>query len=141
MPYVALIDLHGQIPPEFLTQALDDNGDGTADAGIWDAVAAAAAAEVDGMLGQRYAVPFSYPYPALVAHAARLFALDALYKRRGLSGDKNPWEKSADDMRTKLGKVGAGKEPLGPGYDRAKASVSVVKETSKTTSRTGRIAA
>ncbi|MBU4460298.1 MAG: DUF1320 domain-containing protein, partial [Verrucomicrobia bacterium] len=78
MPYVTKADLEGLIPPQFITEALDDDGDGVEDAGLWDKVAAQAGEAVDALLGQRFEVPFAAPVPPLVSQAAKIFAASAL---------------------------------------------------------------
>lgn len=135
MQYVEKVDLHGFLPPQFVVEALDDNGDGQVDEDSWAAVQKAAVQEVDGILGQRYKTPFKHPFPSIVTHAARIFAAEQLYARRGMAGDKNPWTARADEERKKLRLIAEGKAPLGPGFDRAKPSVSVISEPSKTHSK------
>ena len=64
-----------QVEDEFseprLRAALDDDGDGLADAGLLDRVIAAASLAVDGFLEGRYIVPLS-PVPALAQEATDL---------------------------------------------------------------------
>lgn len=140
MRYVELTDLSALIPPATLTEALDDNGDGAADAGLFDGLSSQVSRDIDGRLGQRYLTPFVYPYPALVVSAARIFAVEALYTRRNLTGDKNPFTAQADKWRDKLDLIGAGKEPLQPGQERARPSASAITEPAKTTPGAGALA-
>ena len=139
VPYVALTDLHGKIPPAFLTQALDDDGDGAADAGLWELIASQAGDAIDGVLGQRYATPFD-PAPAIVRTAALIFAAEAVYARRGVSPEQNPWKAQADATRAKLAAIGTGAEPLVPGTERERPSATLIGEASHTFSQTGRMA-
>jgi phage gp36-like protein len=132
MPYVTKADLEGLIPPQFLLEALDDDGDGAEDAGLWDRVAAQAGEAVDALLGQRFAVPFASPLPALVSQAAKIFAASALYRRRGMTSDRNPFAKEEERLSVKLSRIGEGKEPLTPEADRAQDSISVISEDAKT---------
>lgn len=132
MPYVEKADLEGLIPPQFLAEALDDNGDGAEDPGLWDKVAAQASDAVDALLGQRFEVPFAAPYPPLVSQAARVFAASALYRRRGYTADRNPFAKEEERLAVKLSRIGAGQEPLTPDVDRAQDSVSAITEDAKT---------
>lgn len=140
-PYVLIGDITASLAPDFLTQALDDNGDGVADPGVWDSIAAAVAKDIDGRLGQRYETPFSNPIPAIVANAGRIFAMEMLYARRGFAADKNPWTKQADAERTRLTQIAEGKAPLMPEIARKKPSASTITEPAKTTSATGKLAA
>src|SRR4051812_25432138 len=96
MNYVEQTDLVGLLPAATIVQALDDDGDGAADVGIFASVADTVSRDIDGRLGQRYATPFPYPYPAVVTNAARVLAMEALYTRRGKTGDANPFAKQAD---------------------------------------------
>ncbi|WP_448579263.1 phage protein Gp36 family protein [Thermosphaera sp.] len=132
MVYVSQSDLDGLIPPQFLAEALDDNQDNHEDAGLWDKIAAQASGAVDALLGQRYRVPFTPPFPSLVTQAARVFAAYALYRRRGYTDDRNPFAKECERLSTKLSRIGQGLEPLTPEADRANASVSVIAEGAKT---------
>jgi len=138
-PYVTLSDMSARLPAVFLVQALDDDRDGAADPGVWDAVAAAVAQEIDGVLGVRFAVPFSNPLPGPVVTAAQVLAAEALYARRGFQGDdKNPWASQAKQQRALLLQIAKGELPLSPSKTRAQPSASIVAETSKTTSSRGR---
>jgi phage gp36-like protein len=137
--YVQMSDVNGRIPAPFLLEALDDNQDGVVDVEVWQAIQADVQAAIDGKLGQRYPVPFLAPLPAIVSDAARLFACELLYKRRGSADKVNPWFEEADKMRAKLDLIGAGKQPLTPELQRQKPSVSVVGERSKTTSASGKL--
>lgn len=132
MAYFIQSEIESVIPPQFLLDALDDDGDGVADAGLFDRIADQASGEADAILGQRYATPFEAPVPAIVAHAARLFACAIIYRRRGVSEEANPWAAPAKDMASKLGRIASGSEPLTPDADRAQDSVSVISETAKT---------
>ena len=138
-PYVTLSNMNARLPASFLVQALDDNNDGAADAGVWDDVASAVATEIDGILGVRFETPFSNPIPAPVTAAAQILAAEALYNRRGFSGEeKNPYAKLAAEQRKKLGQIAAGELPLGPEIKRTAPSASIVSEPSRASSRKGR---
>lgn len=137
--YVLISDMNAKLPAAFLLQALDDNNDGLADPGVWDDVAKAVAQEIDGILGVRFAVPFTNPVPAAVLTAAQVFAAEALYNRRGMQGDdKNPWTAQAKQQRATLAKIAAGELPLSPELKRAKPSATIIGEPAKTTSHRGR---
>lgn len=131
MAYVALSDLNGKIPPQFIVQALDDDADGAIDTGIWDLIASQAGQAVDARLGQRYEVPFADPAPAIVKEAALIFAAEAVYARR-VGPEQNPWMGMGNAMRSKLDKIGAGEVPLTPEINRQKPSGVIVAEPSRT---------
>jgi phage gp36-like protein len=135
--YVETTDLLGIIPTTHLNEALDDDGDGQPDTGVFDSVADTVSRDIDARLGQRYTTPFSYPYPAVVTYAARMLALEALYARRGQKDDKNPYGKQADAQRAKLDAIGAGTQPLQPGQSRAEPSATAITVPSKTVPAAG----
>ncbi len=139
MAYTDQASLAGSIPPEFLLEALDDDRDGEADAGVWAAVEAAAAGEVDSRLGARYAVPLAAPLPPVVAEAARVFVLELLHQRRGVAPEANPWRPQADAMRRRLEAIGDGAKPLSPGAGKASAPVGIVTSAARTVPASGQI--
>ena len=132
MPYVEQSDIEALIPASFLLQALDDDSDGEADPGVWDKVVSAVADEIDGLLGQKYSVPFAAPYPPAVKAAAKVLMLWSLYQRRGLSGENNPWDSEAKRYRDKLDRIGTGDDPLTPDRVGSKPGGAIVTETAKT---------
>lgn len=142
MTYFTRKSVEGKIPPEFLLDALDDNRDGVEDPGIYDAVAENACTAVDAFLGSRWPVPFpAGSVPPLARQAALVFALEELYQRRGWSENTsppNPWSAQANALRTRLGRISAGEEPLRPDGDGV--PVGTVTEPSRTTSKAGRMA-
>ena len=136
-----MADLTGMIPGPFLIQALDDDSDGAADPAAWNSVAKDASDAVDGVLGGRFPVPFSNPLPAVVIAAAKLFAAEQIYARRGKSAQENPFTKQATEMRAKLEEIAKGEQALAPTVNRAKPSATAITETSKTASKQGGISA
>ncbi len=136
MSYIALTDIEGKIPAPFLTQALDDDGDGVMDA--HEQVLASASKAVDALLGGRFTVPFSAPLPAIVADAATVFFCEQCYQRRGFTAEANPWAAQADAMRKRLDKIASGMLPLSPTVVRANASGTLISEPSTTFDAAGR---
>ena len=132
MSYIAQSDLSGMVPPAFVVEALDDDRDGSADASAWTAVEADAASQIDSRLGGRYTVPFTEPLPALVIEAAKVFCAEALYLRRGQSGDANPFLSRANDLRKRLQAIGAGEMPLSPTAAKTRPPVSVITGSMRT---------
>ena len=107
MPYLELSDLTGQIPPQFLTQALDDNNDGYIDA--WDQVQAAVQEDVDALLEGRFAVPLTLsPMPKIIKRACVAFACELCYRRRATTDADNPWKGRADAFRKTLSMITTG---------------------------------
>lgn len=136
MAYVVLADLQGRIPSEYLTEGLDDAGTGEADA--MDAVVDDADRAVNAILGLRFTVPFESPYPPIVIEAARTFACELIYRRRGVSDEQNPWVKTASDLRSMLAKIAGGTLPLSPTIARTKPSATLIKEAAGTYDSGGR---
>lgn len=135
MPYVTQADL-AELPDDFLIEALDDDNDGAADSGAWDLVAAQAGEAVDAYLGARYEVPLESPYPPLAKQAAKVFALEILYERRGQTGDKNPAKTRAEEYRRLLRDIAQGKVPLAPELNREKPSAAAITAAAQTMSAT-----
>lgn len=109
--YLALTDLNGQIPPQFIIQALDDDNDNVIDA--WEQVQAAVQNEIDAALEGRYVVPLTFdPMPRTINRAAVALACEMCYRRRGTSDDVNPWKGRADAARKTLAAIAAGDQKL-----------------------------
>lgn len=107
MAYIEIQHLDGEIPPEFLTQALDDDSDGVIDA--WERVQTSACEEVDALLEGRFAVPLTLsPLPKIIKRAAVAFACELCYRRRGTPDNVNPWKGRADALRKTLSMISAG---------------------------------
>lgn len=123
MPYITLTDLQGLIPGPFLAQALDDDGDGQADPAVLNQVLADASQQVDAALGAK--APFSNPLPAKVVNAAKYFAVEQLYKRRG-KPDENPFKDDIKAIRDDLAAVKAGTTTLTAKITPGKPAVTAV---------------
>lgn len=130
-PYVQFSDVEAKIPRRFLHEALDDDLDGQADPAIFDTIVGQIGNEIEGTLGQRYATPFTAPYPSIILDAALIFACEAIYGRR-VAPEQNPWKSRADQIRTKLDAIAKGDQPLTPDLQRKDPSVSVISAPSKT---------
>ncbi len=114
MPYVDYSDLTGQIPPQFLIEALDDDNDGVVDA--WEQVQTSAADDVDALLEGRFTVPLTLnPLPKIIKRAAIAFACELCYRRRGTSDADNPWKGRADAFRKILTSITVGDLKLAAG--------------------------
>jgi phage gp36-like protein len=133
----AYADLKGLIPLDFVVQALDDDGDGEADSGLFDSILEDTEREINGFCAQRYATPFSDPVPDLILDAAKILVGLRLYIRRGRSGDANPLTAEAKRIRTKLQAVADGTEPLEADRKPANAQAVAITEDSRIFSSEG----
>lgn len=140
MNYIILSHLSAGIPGQHLIEALDDNGDGSADPDAIEAVLSEASRAVDGILGERFTTPFANPLPAVVHSAAVAFGSELIYQRRGLHGKENPFTSQADEARARLKEIAEGKRALSPDARRAKPSASVITAPAKTHSSKGKTA-
>lgn len=109
MPYVTRDQVQVKVPAPVLLDALDDDGDGKEDDGLFDSLVATASQEVDGYLAGLFTVPFLDPAPPKVCQAALAFVLESIYGRRNVSGEErnpNPYKSQAKFWRDHLQKVG-----------------------------------
>ena len=107
--YVTIADLAADIPLKFLRQAIHDSAtDGLTDDQAFVPVADKASEDVDALLSDRFIVPFVGTIPKLVRRAARIFALEKLYLKRGIAGTSNPWSQQAGEIRDDLRTCGKG---------------------------------
>lgn len=112
MPYTTQAEIEAKIPAAVLNDALDDDADGAADDGVLAQVIANADGEVDGFLAGLFTVPFSGTIPPKVKAASFAFTCEAIYQRRNIPDDKNPFSKIAAWWRAHLQKVGNGELPF-----------------------------
>lgn len=105
-------ELAGEIPIANIVEALDDNGDGAADAGAWEAVQDSAEKRISEAFGGE--VPARHAGSA--DYARRLFLCEILFRRRGLSGERNPFQAQAAKAEERLRRLATGAEtPEGAG--------------------------
>lgn len=130
MAYTTRAKVEALIPPDILLRALDDNSDGVEDTGLFDTILGVCSTRADDAISQRYPVPRDPPEPML-QQATLVFVLEAIYLRRGLSGEANPWSGHAKTAQDKLDAIGRGEGSLGPEAARTKPPVSVISEESK----------
>lgn len=121
-----------------MTQALDDNGDGQEDAGVFDAIALGVQEDIDGPLGSVYRVPFAVPLPSIIHSIAKVLTCEALFKRRQVPDNLNPWVKPASDARATIKRLVVGDEFL-PGLTKTSPAPALISEPAKTTSTSGRL--
>jgi phage gp36-like protein len=132
--YIDINALKGKIPDRQLLEILDDDQDGVIDPAVWSQIQDDVQTEIDGILGQRYATPFTDPLPAVVKLAAQTLAVEGVFNHRNLLSEKSPERINANALRKKLSAIADGEEPLSPGKERARPSASVITEPSRTSS-------
>ena len=99
-------DLLGEMPLDLLTQALDDDGDGLADAAAWASVCASAEERLRNAFGGD--VPAKHAQAA--AYARKLFLLVLLYNRRGHTAEANPYTSAANRAEDRLPRLASGED-------------------------------
>ena len=104
--YITFDQIFAGLPDEITSQLLDDTGAGTPDMDIWQQIVAAVGQEIDGKIGQRYALPLVDPLPQVLLNAGFVLAAELLYQRKGFFGDSNPWLARATAVRGTAGQQG-----------------------------------
>ncbi len=118
MAYSSKQQLQAFISNDAITDFLDDDGDGTEDPGLLDAIIAACSVEADGFVSSIYPVPFSDPAPSKIRAATTVFVCEAFYARRLTPDQANPFRQRADMWRQILKEIGTGDVPLDESYIR-----------------------
>jgi phage gp36-like protein len=129
--YCTIQQVEARVPHAIVLQALDDNRDGQIDADVQAAWETSVDGEIDGFLGQRYSVPFGSPAPSVVFSAALILRCEALYQRRGVAADANPFTNLAAAIRLKLDRIGRGVDPLTSDTPKAHAPGVIIAESSR----------
>lgn len=106
MAYVARNDLLTYFSEPQLVKMLDDDRDGVEDDGLLATVISGASQDVDGRLATTYQTPFADTAPAKVRAAALIFTCEALYQRRNVPDESNPFKARADYWRKHLDMIG-----------------------------------
>lgn len=133
--YFTRAALETEIPPDFIIEALDDDNDTNEDAGLWELVVDEACGAVDAYLSRRFTTPLTGSIPRIVTEAAKIFAGEILYNRRGVRGSENPFTRRAESMRDLLEKIASGEVGLGPGQSNARPPISIISERAGTVPR------
>jgi len=110
--YITVEQLKAYIQEQLVTQGLDDADQGVADSVLFDTIETAVEREIHSYLEARYPVPFRTNIPNLVIHAALVLHSEAIWTRRGNTGDNNPFTKAAESVRSMLDDVRTNKQPL-----------------------------
>ena len=112
MSYLSQQQVIDELTLARVTEALDDDGDGTIDTDLLDRLIQAAQMAVNGFLEGRYLIPLS-PVPSLAQEATLIFVCEKLYARRRQGPDeKNPYGPRADEFRKELKAVSDGEKSI-----------------------------
>jgi len=133
MAYLVENDLLADLPSSFLQQALNDGPDGPIS---FTVLAERASEKVDAILVQRVSVPVGSDEDGflIAKEAARVFALETCYRRRGYFGDQNPWTDAAKAQEKKLTAIIEKNQPFAAGAANKKPSVSAITQAARTNS-------
>lgn len=96
--------IEAEFDAEHLAEALDDDGDGAEDPGLFESLAAQAAEEVEAR-AELVALAHPAPPASFLERAAVACLCAMLFRRRGVADDQNPFagkEKAAFDLLDKL---------------------------------------
>lgn len=134
MSYLVQSDLEGLVPPSWLTEGLDDAGEGTVTAFV--AVKQLTERAIDGKLSGRYSVPLTLEgndgLTACISEIAVCLAVEAIYIRRQIALDpKSLLALRIADARDRLNALAKGTDPLSPNIDPVNAPGEVISEPSR----------
>lgn len=100
--YTTQANLNGFISGQNLINLTDDGGTGQVDQNVLSATIGICSNTVDAMLSATYSVPFTGVVPTLVGQATTIFTCEALFDRRLVPGEANPFRTRADGFRKQL---------------------------------------
>lgn len=123
-----------KVPSQHLLEALDDDGDGVEDDGLFDKLAESVSGDVDSIIGADATVG-----AALRTSAANIFFCATIYKRRGVGDAANPWAGDATKMTKKLEAIATGEQRIEPTPAPSHGTTRVVTEQAKSYPKSGRL--
>lgn len=115
MAFFTFDQLTAIIPSSYLTEGLDDSGDGAEDA--FTKVREAAENRINAMLSARYEIPLptsNAGVAAFLADAGCLIAAAMVYSRRGVPADQWPFKGEHSAVMARLRAIAKGDEKLAP---------------------------
>ena len=114
MGYVVRADIEAEFDDANLLRALDDDGDGTEDPGLF----ALLASSVDAMVSSHADMISQLGLPSLPAtflrYCARVFTCALLVRRRGSVDEMNPFASPEREIRTRLERIESGEIDIKP---------------------------
>ena len=120
MGYCSKADVLAELNSADYIPFLDDAGTGMpgdADAQL-QSIIDRESAKIDGRISSIYRTPI-VPTPPSLRDACAVFVSEALYRRRLVPGERNPFTEEAMDMRERLKLIGNGKLELDQNFPRA----------------------
>jgi len=134
MSYLVQSDLEGLVPPAWLTEGLDDAGEGSVTA--FESVKLTTENAINGALSGRYSVPLELTgnagLTACISEIAVCLAVEALYIRRQIALDKDSLlVKRIGRAWSRLDALAKGTDPLSPNIDPVNAPGEVIGEASR----------
>lgn len=114
MGYVVRADIEAEFDDLHLLQALDDDGDGTEDAGLFNSLSAS----VDALVSSHADMVSQLGLPTLPAtflrYCARIFMCALLIRRRGAVDEMNPFATPEKEIRSRLERIESGEIDVRP---------------------------
>lgn len=114
MGYVVRADIEAEFDDFHLLQALDDDGDGKEDAGLFTSLSAA----VEALVSSHADMVAQLGLPTLPAtflrYCARVFMCALLIRRRGAVDEMNPFATPEKEIRTRLERIESGEIDVRP---------------------------
>jgi phage gp36-like protein len=137
MSYFSQSDLSALVPESWLTEGLDDSGDGTQDA--FSKVQTLAEARINGTLSARFTTPLDTTgndgLAAFLLDLGCHLAAAIVFKRRGIAAAEFPFADDLKRLLDRLDRIAAGLEPLSPVIPRAADSAEIISEDSRAWSK------
>lgn len=114
MGYVIRADIEAEFDDANLLRSLDDNGDGTEDAGLFTSLSAS----VDAIVSSHADMISQLGLPSLPAtflrYCARVFMCALLIRRRGAVDEMNPFATPEKEIRARLERIESGEIDVRP---------------------------
>lgn len=132
MPLFVQSDLEALLPPEWLTEALDDDANGTVDA--FTAAYNWAAGRIEAKLGPRYGLPLptGTVIDAVLKDIGIMLGVKACYARRPSAKIGEDLAKDIARAQDALDALANGTHPLSPGLEPVKAPAVIISEDART---------
>lgn len=115
--YCSVDDVTSEINSVDLIPFLDDENQGTLNVARLNSIISRESTKIDGRLSNIYTVPFN-PVPPAVRDACTVFVCEALYKRRLVPDERNPFHIEAEALRERFKLIGNGKLELDLNFPR-----------------------